>query len=231
VRWADRKHAGAALLLLLMAACSNAPATLSSPKQYARIGVLPAYEKEIVRRTPPGLLDNAVVEHFDLDVGVNRLAVERITKSMGQAREIVDLQSFAATYIGAPKVYSSGERKIFGDSRPLFTEVVKSAVGAQRLDAYMVIEGGPIRLYEPQVAPAIQLFAAQGHDLSMQMTIYVIDGRIFEIAAVSRAILVRRRVPDPWFVAPKQHTDEIGDAVIDLLDKNLGPALQKLGLI
>jgi hypothetical protein len=175
------------------------------------------------------LFDNAIIEHLELDLGLNELVIDRIMMSMGQAHKLVDLQPFAAAYIGTPKVHSSGERKIFGDSRPLFTEVVRSTVGTQGLDAYVVIEGGPVGLYEPQVAPAIQLLKAQGHDLSVRMAIYVIDGRTFEVAAASGAYLVQRGVPDAWFVAPKQHADEIKDVVVRLLDKNLEPELRKLG--
>jgi hypothetical protein len=217
--------------LLLLAACSNAPTTVANPGQYLRIGVLPAYEPEITRGTPPGLFDNALVEHFDLDIGLNRLVVDRVKKSIGQGHEIVDFQPFAAAYIGAPKVHAGGERKIFGDSRPLFTDVLRSIIGAQGLDAYVLIEGGPVGLYEPRVAPAIQLFAAQGHNLGMQLTIYVIDGRTFEVAAVFRADGVRLGVPDAWFVSPKQHAADIKDAVVELLDQNLEPALRKVGLI
>jgi hypothetical protein len=222
---------GCAALGLLLAACTNAPATLSSPDRYARIGVLPAYEPEIVKRTPPGLFDNAVVEHLDVDFRLNELVAERVARSVGRTRKVVDLQSFATAYSGAPKVHSGVERKVFGDSRPLFTDVVRSAVGGQGLDAYIVIEGGPVRIYEPQVAPAFQLLAAQGHDLSVQMSIYVVDGRTFEVAAASHDNLVRKGVPDSWFVAPRQHANEIKEFVARLLDEKLEPALRKLGLI
>jgi hypothetical protein len=75
------------------------------------------------------------------------------------------------------------------------------------------------------------LLKAQGHDLSVQMAIYIIDGRTFEVAAVSGAYLVQRGVSDSWFVAPKQHADEINDVLVRMLDKNLEPELRKLGLI
>jgi hypothetical protein len=226
-----RKFWCAVLGLLLMAACNTAPATVSNPSGYHRIGVLPTYEPEIGKGTAPGLFDNAMVEHFDLDLGLNQLVVDRVRKAIGQGREIVDLQTFAATYTGTPKVHTGGERKVFGDSRPLFTDVLRSVVGAQGLDAYVLIEGGTVGLYEPQAPPAIQIFAAQGHNLGVPLTIYVIDGRSFEVVGVARTNAVRRGVPDAWFVAPRQHVAEIKDAVVELLDQNLEPALRKLGLI
>ena len=116
---ANRKSRWAILGLLLLAACSNAPATLSDATRYARIGVLPAYEPEVSKRTPPGFFDSAVVEHLDLDLGVNQLVVDRVMKYMSQGHKMVDLQSFSAGYIGTPKVLWAGERKIFGDSRPM----------------------------------------------------------------------------------------------------------------
>ncbi|MGB8274472.1 MAG: hypothetical protein WCF16_04280 [Alphaproteobacteria bacterium] len=162
---------------------------------------------------------------------VNQLVVDRVLKSVGQAHKMVDLQSFAAAYIGVPKVHSWGERKFyFGDSRPLFTDVVKSTVGAKGLDAYLVIEGGPVWLTEAQTAPVVQMLVDQAHFLSVQLTIYVIDGRTFEIAAVSGTFPVEG-VPDPWFFDPMQHADEIRNAVVELLDINLEPTLRKLGLI
>jgi hypothetical protein len=214
--------------LLTLAAC-QAPATLSSSSQYARIGILPAYEPEVAKRTPPGLLTNALVERLDLDLGLNRLVAERAARSLGGNRQVADLQPAAPAYIGAPKVHSAGERKIIGDSRPLFTEVVRSMVGQQGLDAYVVIEGGPVWIYEPQVAPAVQMLTSQGRELSVRLNIYVIDGRTFEVAAASRANLVQR-VPEAWFVSPRQHAEAIRGTLQSLLDQNLESALRKLGL-
>jgi hypothetical protein len=216
--------------LLLMSACSNPAATIPANSRYDRIGVLPAYEPDTIKRTPPSWTKDALIEHLDLDFGINKLVMDRVKKSMGQTHELVDLQSFSTAYIGTPKVHSSGERKIFGDSRPLFTDVVKAMFGGKRLDAYVVIEGGAVRLYEPQVAPIMQMLKAQGHDLSLQLSIYVIDGRTFQIAAASHASLVQKAIPDSWFVAPRQHFDEIKNALVNLLDNNLEPSLQKLGL-
>ncbi|HEV2678172.1 MAG TPA: hypothetical protein VGV37_26835 [Aliidongia sp.] len=217
-------------ILLLVTACS-APSTLSSTARYGRIGVLPAYESDIGKRTPPSLFDNALVEHFDLDIGLNELVIEQVEKSAGNAHEIVDLQSLASEYVGTPKVHSGGERQIFGDSRPLFTSVVQTLAGGRGLDAYVVIEGGSVWITEPQVAPALRLLAAQGHDLSIRMNIYIIDGKTFEVSAAATSELVQKGVPDSWFVAPRQHSDEIRGAVVTLLDKNLAPALRKLRLI
>jgi hypothetical protein len=73
--------------------------------------------------------------------------------------------------------------------------------------------------------------SAVGTQGQVQVTIYVIDGRTFEVAAVSGVHAVQQPVPDSWFVAPKQHAVEIKAVVEDLLDKNLEPALRKLGLI
>jgi hypothetical protein len=229
--YSRRESICSALSLLSLAACAQAPTALPTAGQYLRIGVLPAYEPELAKRSPPSLFSGEVVERLDLDFGLNKLVVDRLTKSLGQGREVVDLQSYAAAYIGTPKVHSAGERKIFGDSRPLFTEVVKSVVGGQGLDAYVVIEGGPVRLYEPQVAPALQMLKAQGHDLSMLLNIFVIDSRTFEIAAASRTNLVQKGVADSWFVAPRQHTDAIKDTLMNLVDRDLEPSLRKLGLI
>lgn len=226
----NRKSRYAMLGLLFLAACSNAPATLSNANQYVRIGVLPAYEPEITRLTPPGLFTNAVIDRFDLDFGLNALVVDRVTKFMSRTHKVVDLQSFSAAYIKTPKVHSIGQRKIFGDSRPLLTDVVRSNMGTQGLDAYVVIEGGPVQLYERLVVPAIQLLATQPHDLSINLTIYIIDGRTFEIAAISRADLIQKGVPSSWFVAPRQHVDEIKNVLVNLVDTNLEPALRKLGL-
>jgi hypothetical protein len=95
----------------------------------------------------------------------------------------------------------------------------------------VLIEGGTVGVYEQQAPPAIQMFSAQGHNLGVPLAIYVIDGRTFEVVGVARASAVRRGVPEPWFVAPRQHAAEIKDAVVELLDQNLEPALRKLGLI
>jgi hypothetical protein len=59
----------------------------------------------------------------------------------------------------------------------------------------------------------------------------VVDGRTFVVAAVTSATGMQKGVPDSWFVAPRQHADEIKNVVVTLLDQNLGPALQKLGLM
>jgi hypothetical protein len=126
-----RKPWCAVLGLLLLAACSAAPATVSNPGGYHRIGVLPTYEPEISKGTGPGMFDGAKIEHFDLDLGLNQLVVDRVRKSIGQGREIVDLQSFAAAYTGTPKVHTGGERKVFGDSRPLFTDVLRPSSGGR----------------------------------------------------------------------------------------------------
>jgi hypothetical protein len=219
------------VVLLLTAACGlNAPSTLSNPGRYVRIGILPAYEAELTKSTPPSWFTGVTVERIDLDFGLNALMVDRVAKALGPTRQLVDLRAFSAAYIGTAKVHAVGERKIIGDSRPVFTDVLRSLVGSQGLDAYVVIEGGA-GIYEPQVAPAFQMLASQGHNVGIEARIYVVDGRTFEVAAVTSASGMQRGVPDSWFAAPRQHAEEIKNVVVTLLDQNLGPALQKLGLM
>jgi hypothetical protein len=81
-----------------------------------------------------------------------------------------------------------------------------------------------------RVAPALEPFVKKRYEISMRLTIYVIDGRTFEIAAVSGGYLVQKAVPASWFVEPDQHAVEIKGVLLGLLDKNLGPTLRKLGL-
>lgn len=150
---------------------------------------------------------------------------------MAQSRQVVDLQSFASAYIRTPKISSSRERKIIGDSRPMMTEVVRSLIGTLQLDAYMVVEGGSVRIYQPQQTPAVALVKPpDAPDLSIEVSLYVIDGRTFEMAAAARKHPVLKGVPE-WFVAPRQHADDIKAAVVALLDQNLEPALREIGLV
>lgn len=225
------KQALVALISLLIAGCTtNAPATIpGGVSQYARIGILPAYEAEISRRTPPGLIDNALVERMDIDLAVNEFVTNYAAELLTQNHQVVDLRSLSAEYMATPKVISNGQRKIFGDSRPLAAEVVRDLAGAQGLDAYVIIDGGPVWLSEQQVAPIVQMLAKQENYLAVMLNVYVVDGRTFEIVAASRN-QPSRRIPEAWFTAPRQHVDEIDGAVKELLKPYLKTAFQNLGL-
>lgn len=219
---------------LLLTACAIPPKTISDASNYLRIGVLPAYAPEVLKRTPPNWGSGEKLERFNLDLGINALVMDRVTKALGQSssRQVVDLQAFAPAYVATPKIHSSGERKIIGDSRPMMTEVVRSMVGSQEVDAYMVIEGGPVRIYQPQQVPAVALVKPPDPpDLSIQLSIYIIDGRTFEVAAAQHVSVVQRSVSVSWFQEPMQHGDEMKAVLGTLLDKNLEPALRQLGLI
>lgn len=220
------------LCSLLLAACARPPQTLLDGSRYVRIGVMPVYEPELAKRTPPNWGSGEKLERYDVDFGLNGLVMERVTKAMGQGHQIVDLQSYAPAYIATPKIRSSGERKIIGDSRPLMSEVVRSLVGSQGLDAYVVIEGGPLHINEPQMIPAHALVKPSPPPvLAIQLSIYVIDGRTFEVMAAKYSTAAEQNVPVSWFLAPRQHVEEIRRAVVILLDSDIEPALRKVGLL
>lgn len=223
----------ALLVALLLSACAMPPKTLPDASRYVRIGVLPAYEPEVLKTTPPNWGSAVKLERFDVDFGLNALVTDRVTKALGQSsRQVVDLQAFAPAYIQTPKIRSSGERKIIGDSRPMMTDVVRSLVGAQGLDAYLVIDGGPVRIYQPRQIPAVALVKPPDPpDLAIVLSIYVVDGRTFEIAAARNVTLVQQRVSASWFNEPRQHVAEMKDALVILLDTNLWSSLQQLGLM
>jgi hypothetical protein len=80
--------------------------------------------------------------------------------------------------------------------------------GAGRLCGYRGRASTVVRTASSTGVPIVE---AQGHALSVRMAIYIIDGRTFDLAAVSGAYLVQQNVHP--------------------LDKNPEPELRKLGLI
>lgn len=112
------------------------------------------------------------------------------------------------------------------------TEVVRSLVGTQGLDAYVVIDGGAARIYEPGRTPAEALIkAASPPNVSVQISIYVIDGRTFEVAAAAHTTAVEKGVPLAWFQAPEQNADAIKSIVVKLLDQDVERMLRQVGLL
>jgi hypothetical protein len=216
-------------MAVLMAACAQAPAKLANPSQYVRLGLLPAYEAKADRWTPPGWVESAKTEELELDFGLNQEVGERAVKYLSGKRQVVDLQSFSAAYAATPRYHSSGERKVIGETRTMFTDVIRTTVGEQNLDAYLVIEGGRVRLYQAAPpAPILTGIAPKRYGMSVRLSLYVVDGRTYEVAAATYNYLMEP-MPAEWFTDPNRHAPEIKTMALRLIDNNLEPGLRRLG--
>lgn len=133
-----RTVAGLAMAGLLLAGCSTQSLDAGRAAQYKRVGVLSAMGDTFMsgRVGVTILTTGSALERLDL--GADEAMTEAAMAALSARYQVVDLGRYRQAFLDQPK-YWPGDQQIVGETRPAATEVVRSLMGGEKLDAYILL--------------------------------------------------------------------------------------------
>jgi hypothetical protein len=184
------------LLCLSIAGCAMQPVAPEKATQYKRIGILSALgDRFSIGAVGITVFGNDYREEH-LDLGADEILTARASDGLSPRYAMTDLGRYRASFLGT-KLYWPGGRKLIGEDREAVGEAVRRIMGAEGLDAYILIWPGVAAVSGTnQGVPGIGivklpsgLFGSGGtYLLHAAYFLTVVDGKDFSVAAVMRAV-------------------------------------------
>ena len=234
---------------LALAACASQPIAPDKAVQYKRVGLLSAmgdqFEKTLIGVTVFG--NDYSTERLDL--GADRLLTKNAVRELSTRYDVVDLSRYRGPFLDA---WSEPSNR----TSQMVPEVVRRLMGAEGLDAYILItpRGAPVRgtrlgIGGIGIAKREGLFGTMGTWFHLAYDIRVVDGTDYALVAEMPAlpvgetelsVLAPFHAPvgapfvhawsDLW-AQPSMHQTEIMAMLDQLAERSLPETLRRAALI
>ena len=126
------------MVFALLAACTMQPLPLEKAADYKRVGILSAMGQEFSKKTVGVLVFGNDYEKVQVDFGADGILTRRLSQALSTRYEVVDLSRYRSAFIEAPKMWP-GHALIPSDDDPTVAKVVHRLMGAEALDAYIIV--------------------------------------------------------------------------------------------
>jgi hypothetical protein len=188
-----RKLFAAAALLLGLTACVTQSLDTQRAAQYKRIGLLTAMDDRFSVTVVGSTAFGNTRREETLDLGADAALTASAIEALSGRYQVVDLSQYRRAFIDQPKHWP-GEKGMFAKDAPLVPEVVRSLMGSEKLDAYILITPGygSVRGTNQQIAgigvvQVNSLFGGGNTLLHAGYIVSVIDGVDYSLVADMRA--------------------------------------------
>lgn len=247
----------AALLLsfLFLTACSTQPISLGKQEQYKRVGILSAMGDRFSTNAVGVMVFGNEQKSQELELGLDDILTQQAQQILSKQYDVVDLTKYRTDFLRTEK-YWPGQQGAFAPDRPMTQDVVRNLMGAEHLDAYIILTpaSASVRGTNQGVGGIgiVKLQRPIGADEFLLHTAYivsVIDGKDYSFSGDMRAIPIDEtsftsfgfaasRLSSPnWPVlpqlwqSPENHKTEIVDAFKLLIQQSLPHTFRRAQLL
>jgi len=241
------------LPFLFVLGCVMQPLPTGKSDQYKRVGILSAMGDRFATSAVGMTVFGNEFREQSLDMGVDKLFIDKVTPLLGKKFEVVDLTKYRDAFMAAPK-YWPGQKGLFSNDGQSISEIVHSLMGQEKLDAYILITPAYSSVRSTNqsiagigiVAPG-SLFGGANY-FHAAYIISVIDGLSYEIVADMKAVPLGQSsaislmsngpanvptvtVPQAYAQNPAQFKEQIKGVLAQILDQSLPETLQRANLL
>lgn len=237
---------------LFLTACV-APQSLPSGKalEYKRVGVLSAMGKDFSKTTVGfTVFGNNDEAELPLDLDVDEVITRKMIDTLSSRYEVIDLSKYRQAFFDAPKTwYGSG--LFSSDTPPTIAETVDRLMGAEGLDAYILVTPSASAVSSTNQAVAGVGLVKHIHispALFADYYISVVDGTTRKMVADASALPIGKTTPLSLFRTPlvqapsmpvsrkiwkqpEQHQDDLKRMLDQIMASSLPETLRRIGLI
>lgn len=130
-----------AVLLLcsfVLAACSTQPVPPQNQMHYKRVGILSAMGDQFSTNAVGVTAFGNEQKTAKIDFGFDDILTQQAKQLLSQRYEVVELTKYRNEFLNTEK-YWPGQQGMFAPDRPGTQEVVRKLMGAEQLDAYIIL--------------------------------------------------------------------------------------------
>lgn len=184
----------AIILCAALSACAMQPLAPEKAVQYKRVGLLSAmgdsFGTSAVGITVFGNKDSAE----RLDFGFDNRLTQKFMQALSDRYSVIDLSKYREAFLNEPKSWP-GETGPFSENHPMVTEVVRRLMGAEGMDAYILVTPGGAAVGGTNqgvggigIVDQESLFGNRGCWFYVAYIVSVVDGKDYSLAADMRAL-------------------------------------------
>ncbi|MEK9970834.1 MAG: hypothetical protein VW600_16980 [Ferrovibrio sp.] len=188
-----RKLVAAAVLLLGLTACVTQSLDTQRASQYKHVGLLTAMDDRFSVTSVGSTAFGNSRREDKLDLGADAMMTASALQALSGRYQVTDLSRYRRAFLDQPKHWP-GEKGLFAKDAPMVPDVVRTLMGGEKLDAYILVTPayGSVRGTNQSVAgigvvQVNSLFGGSSTMLHAGYIVSVIDGVDYSLVADMRA--------------------------------------------